>query len=130
MNHERRIADGQSLRQVRVTGQEVVGIADGADGGDARELQIADGLPEPADVADITLRHVVPAHELAVAEHHARITCLRRTLKKGDPLVDVLIDQQIRGQVDPAMFQRYSSGRPYAEQSLGQRWRKLLFLST
>ena len=57
LGHERRIDYRQALGQVRIAAKQIVAVADGADAGDAVELQLAAGLANAADV----LRRTVPA---------------------------------------------------------------------
>ena len=85
-------------------------VADRADAGDAGQLLVATGLANAADVGEIALRQLVPTHELAVGEHDAVVAGLGRPLQQRHGLVDVLIHQQVRGQIDPAVFQRRRVG--------------------
>ena len=54
---------------------------------------------------------MVPAHELAVGQHDAVVAGLGRPIQKRDAVVDVLVDQQIGGQIDPAVLQGRLGGR-------------------
>ena len=110
LGHEGRIHHRQPLGQVRVAAQQVVGVADGADAGDAGELPVAAGLADPADVGDVPLGQLVPAHELAVGQHDAVVARLGRPVQERQGVFDVLIHQQVRGQVNPAVLQRCGVG--------------------
>ena len=102
-DHMRDPAGLDSLREVRVVGEDAVAVTDREDSRDDLETSAARGRLHPAGVAEIVLVHAVEDLELVVGQHDSRVPALRGSIEQGEQAIDIRIDEQVGAAVDPPL---------------------------
>ena len=87
--------------EVGIMIQEAIGIADGEQSRDHLKVRLFGDALDPLHVPEIVRIHLIQNIQLVVGEQDVSVPSLGGALKEGLGGVDVLVDHEILGAVDP-----------------------------
>ncbi len=95
------VADGEGFDEVGIVPEDVVGVADGKNGGDNFEMVFGGNLFDAFDVFEIAGVHVVEFGKFGIGEEDVGVAGFAGAGEKLFEVIDVFIDPEILRAVEP-----------------------------